>query len=201
MILEGEGEKLDFKQEVSSYYKIAKTLCAFANHKGGTLLIGVKDNGKILGIDPEEEKHMIHYAAEKICKPEIPIVTSVSLVNGKSVLEVVTAKGKDKPYYAKDESGKWWAYIRKSDQTLLAGTVLLEMMKKSSSDEGTTIKFSEKQKELLLYIEKNGRITLREYVKHMGIKRRQAINILSQLASLRIIRVHSDEREDYFTIY
>ena len=44
LISQGEGEQLDFKREISSSIRIAKSLSAFANHKGGTLLIGVNDN-------------------------------------------------------------------------------------------------------------------------------------------------------------
>jgi predicted HTH transcriptional regulator len=44
LIAEGEGDTLDFKKTISSASKIAKTIAAFANHKGGRLLIGVNDN-------------------------------------------------------------------------------------------------------------------------------------------------------------
>ena len=43
----GENSTLDFKQTVSNVHKIAKTMCSFANTKGGVLLIGVRDNGSI----------------------------------------------------------------------------------------------------------------------------------------------------------
>ena len=35
MLEAGESDMLDYKQEVSSESKIAKTIVAFANHKGG----------------------------------------------------------------------------------------------------------------------------------------------------------------------
>ena len=63
MIREGEHQQQDFKFRIDSTAKIAKTLSAFANTDGGKLLIGVKDNGKITGIDPEEEFFMIEGAA------------------------------------------------------------------------------------------------------------------------------------------
>lgn len=37
MLIRGEDDTLDFKQTISSASKIAKTMAAFANHKGGTL--------------------------------------------------------------------------------------------------------------------------------------------------------------------
>ena len=49
-ISEGEGQQLDFKFAITDSKKIARSMAAFANSDGGVLLIGVKDNGKIVGI-------------------------------------------------------------------------------------------------------------------------------------------------------
>jgi len=50
LIAQGEGPMLDFKKEISSVHRIAKSMVAFANHHGGTLLVGVNDNGSINGV-------------------------------------------------------------------------------------------------------------------------------------------------------
>ena len=49
-LIRGEDETLDYKQEISSAHKIAKTMCSFANHKGGVLLVGIRDNKSIAGV-------------------------------------------------------------------------------------------------------------------------------------------------------
>jgi predicted HTH transcriptional regulator len=67
----GENQQQDFKHTIEDQKKIARTLVAFANTEGGRLLIGVKDNGKVAGVNPEEEYHMIEGAAKLFCKPEI----------------------------------------------------------------------------------------------------------------------------------
>jgi predicted HTH transcriptional regulator len=60
LILQGEGTTLDFKKTITSVEKIAKSLVAFANNKGGQLLIGVADDGVIRGVKSEdEERYMI----------------------------------------------------------------------------------------------------------------------------------------------
>jgi hypothetical protein len=62
MISEGESDELEFKASLRWDFKegilnkkleevILKTVAAFANSQGGTLLIGVDDNGQILGLD------------------------------------------------------------------------------------------------------------------------------------------------------
>ena len=47
LIEEGEHEMQDFKFSISDSRKIARSISAFANHSGGRLLVGVKDNGNI----------------------------------------------------------------------------------------------------------------------------------------------------------
>jgi predicted HTH transcriptional regulator len=42
LISKGEGVQLDFKQSINNQKKIARTLAAFANNRGGKLLVGVQ---------------------------------------------------------------------------------------------------------------------------------------------------------------
>lgn len=64
LIEEGEHEMQDFKFSISDSRKIARSISAFANHSGGRLLVGVKDNGNIAGIRSEEEFYMIEQAVK-----------------------------------------------------------------------------------------------------------------------------------------
>lgn len=72
-----ENEALDFKLSISNSSKIAKTLVAFANTRGGTIAIGINDHKKIIGIDPEEELFMINKAAEDYCIPPVQYKSAV----------------------------------------------------------------------------------------------------------------------------
>ena len=49
LISGGESEKIEFKKSTASLREAIDTVCAFANHKGGHLIFGVKDNGTITG--------------------------------------------------------------------------------------------------------------------------------------------------------
>src|SRR5438105_10156166 len=107
LIAEGEGQQLDFKYHIGSAAKIAKTLVAFANTDGGKLLLGVKDNGNIIGVESEEEFYMVELAAEQFCKPPVGFEVKEWESEGKTVLEVFVPRSAEKPHYAKDENGKW----------------------------------------------------------------------------------------------
>ena len=73
LIAQGENQQLDFKFEINSASKIAKSLVAFANTDGGKLLIGVKDNGLIAGIRTDEEVYMLESAAKLYSNPPVEI--------------------------------------------------------------------------------------------------------------------------------
>jgi predicted HTH transcriptional regulator len=71
LIEEGEHQQQDFKFCINDSKKIAKSLVAFANTDGGRLLIGVKDNGKVVGISTDEEYYMVESAAKIFSNPPI----------------------------------------------------------------------------------------------------------------------------------
>src|SRR4051812_9943642 len=87
LILEGEGVSLDFKKTITRYEKIAKTMVSFANNKGGKLLVGVADNGAILGVkSEEEEKYMLTKAAHLYCRPALEPIFEEVYIDHKVVL-------------------------------------------------------------------------------------------------------------------
>lgn len=200
LIKQGEGDQLDFKREISSSIRIAKSLAAFANHKGGTLLVGVNDNGTIAGVKVEEEKFMLEQAAVFFCKPEIEIEIMEWQLQGKIIVEVKIPQGKDKPYSAKDETGKWWVYIRVADESLLASKVVVDVLRRQGSGERTLIQYTSKEKALLDYLKDNKRITVKEFCKLINISRWRAIKILVNLISVGVIRSHNTEKTEFFTL-
>ena len=200
LLLRGEDDRLDFKQTISDAGKIAKTMVAFANNKGGTLLIGVRDNKTIAGVQSEDEKYMLGLAAAFHSKPEISFMVREWVVEGKLILECIIPEGGDKPYYAKGEDGKWWAYIRVADKSLLASKIVLDVLKKKRDSDGHLITFTSKEKALLDYLKDHERITLNDYRKMINISRRRAAQILVTLITAGVIRAHTTEKTEYYTL-
>lgn len=200
LIQSGEGETVDFKQTINSVQKIAKSIVAFANTKGGKILVGVKDNGKAIGSRTEEEMHMLKGAAAHYCKPEVRIEFTEEVVDGKTILVAEVPESDQKPHFAKGEDGKWWAYIRVKDQCLLASKVMLDVMRSETRGEVSQITFGKPEKRLLEYLDKNPKVTIREFCKLANISRWRANKILVNLVRMKVIRVLSHEKTDYYTI-
>jgi predicted HTH transcriptional regulator len=200
LIAQGEHQKLDFKFEIADSKKIARTLVAFANTDGGTLLVGVKDNGALAGVRSDEEFYMVEAAATMYCRPQIDFVSRTWTVEGKTVVEIIIPKSAAKPHKALSDDGKWLAYIRVEDENILANAVLLKVWQRRESKKNTTIRFTEKEKFILNYMEENDSITLSKVCKIAKIKRKQAEAILVNLIVLRIVRFDFSKKGFFYSL-
>jgi len=196
---EGEGTTLDFKQSVSSAGKIAKTMVSFANTRGGVLLMGVRDNRTLCGVRSEDEKFVLDMAAHFYCRPELEIEIIEHEAEGKTLLEVKVPDGSDKPYYAKDEDGKWWVYVRVNDKSLLASKTTVDFLKRQQQNRENPVPMGHIERGILDYLSKNERITMAQICKMFNVSRRRASRTLVNLMSLDVVRSHTTEKTEYYT--
>ena len=201
LILQGESTTLDFKKTITNVEKIAKSLVAFANNKGGQLLIGVADDGSIKGVKSEdEERYMITKSAHQFCKPAIEPEFEEIYVDDKLVLVVKIASSDTKPHYAMDENKKWWVYYRVNDKSILASKVIVDVIKKSAEDKDNLIKYTDQEQKLFEYLAAEGRITLKQFSKLTRGSYRQTQKILVSLILGGIIKPVTSEKEEYYII-
>ncbi len=200
LIAEGEGVSLDFKKTITSCEKIAKTMVSYANNKGGRLLIGVADDGTIKGVKSEdEERYMITKAAHFYARPALEPIFEEIYYDDKVVLVVEIEPSATKPHYALGDDGKWWVYIRVKDKSVLASKIVVDVLKRSDANEGVLIEYSSKEKALLEYLDAHERITVKEYCSILNLSRRRAQRIMVNLVLSGVIRVHTTEKEEFYT--
>ncbi|RPH33512.1 MAG: ATP-binding protein [Bacteroidales bacterium] len=200
LIKQGEHQTLDFKHSITDSKKIARSLVAFANTLGGTLLIGVKDNGSIVGIDSEEEYYMIEAAAQIYCKPEIPFVVTKWTINGKAILEVIVNPAKHKPVKAPDKNGDYKAFVRVNDENIVASPIQLKIWKTERHRKSIMMVLSEKENALFDYFKTNPKITVGQYSRLAFISRIDAENTLIDLTVLGLILHFASQDEEYFML-
>lgn len=200
LIGEGEHQQQDFKFEISDARKIAKTLSAFSNTDGGRLLIGVKDNGKIAGVRSEEEKYMIEAAAQLYCRPEVSYSMKNYTAEGRNVLVVEIGESDRKPVYARDENGKYLAYLRIKDENILATPVHLRIWQQSESPQGELMEYTEREQLLLNLLEENERLSLNKYCRLAHLSRRAAEHLLAKLVRYDIIETVFEGHKFHFKL-
>ena len=101
IIRAGESETVEFKESTGQLHRAMKTLCAFANHKGGTLIFGVHDRRKIIGqtVADSTIREVSNCIAQLISPQIYPSITKEEV--GELALLVVTLpEGNNKPYVA-----------------------------------------------------------------------------------------------------
>lgn len=191
LIEQGEHQQQDFKYCINDSKKIAKSLVAFANTNGGRLLIGVKDNGKIAGISSDEEFYMVEAAAKIFSKPQISFTTKQWQIESKTVLEIWIEPSNEKPHFAKDENGKWLAYIRVDDENFLAHKIQIEVWKKQNSSKGIYFTYSDDERFLIEYLQQNKSISFSKFMRLAHIPRKKAEEVLSNFVIIDIIKMNT----------
>lgn len=198
LIEQGENQHLDFKFAVNDSRKIARSLVAFANSEGGTLLIGVKDNGSIVGVRTDEELHMVETASSLYIRSEVKFQSVPWNVGNKKILEVIVKPGNQKPYLALDEKGRWMAWVRNNDRNILAPPVLIEFWKKQMAGHQVIIEMGVPEKLLLRLLENQGLVRLEDYSRLIGISYREATRIITDFMLLDIVECRFEEDKPYF---
>lgn len=107
IISRGETSAVQFKINVSNEQSIAQEMVAFANTKGGTILIGVDDKSwDIVGLSDDDLRRLTNLlvnASSQHVKEPIFIGTDTIDFEGKKILVVTVPEGIAKPY--KDNDG------------------------------------------------------------------------------------------------
>ena len=119
MINTYENQDIEFKQEYVS--DINKEVIAFANADGGTILIGVRNNGEVCGVDnPDFTMQQVTNSLRDTVSPDvIPFVKVRTIqIEEKNVIEIIISTGTNRPYYIREKglrpSG---VYIRKGSSS------------------------------------------------------------------------------------
>ena len=132
-----ESETVELKAEVVT--DICKEIIAFANTKGGTLYIGVQDDGQIIGVNNADRVTLqISNMVRDSIKPDVTMFVGYKTQeeNGRQVVAVTVQKGTDRPYYLGSKGLKpSGVYVRNGTSTDPAtDTAIRKMIKETDGD-------------------------------------------------------------------
>jgi predicted HTH transcriptional regulator len=193
LITAGEGPTIEFKSTVDSAFKIAKTLSAFANTKGGTLLVGVSDSGKITGIQSElQEMQKIEQAASLYCEPVVELSYQVFETAGRQVLAIYIGESEQKPHAVRDGS-QHTVYVRAKDKSVPTGQGMIKVLQNGSSAPVNNLSPSRNIKTLLTFLRKHESVTIKKYAKMINVSEGRAASILKELVWQGILLIHDKQ--------
>jgi len=94
LLAQGEGVTVEFKRATDKIPDgVYQTVCAFLNRAGGYLLLGVEDNGKVVGVNPKTVAQLRKDLSNslnnhQILNPPIFVIPNEVIINGKTILSL-----------------------------------------------------------------------------------------------------------------
>lgn len=199
LILTGEGPYLEFKHKIPTVEKISREIAAFANTNGGTILVGVEDNGTVAGVKAYfEEEFLLMQAAYEKCVPEVPIKIELMHDGPIDVMIVRVPEMEKKPVYVKNKK-KRLVFVRRGDSSVLASDEQAEILKLKHSEKGVTFEYGKNEQILFRYLNEYGEITVNNFANLINQTTFRASRILVNLVSAGVLRLFTKDEIDYYT--
>jgi ATP-dependent DNA helicase RecG len=129
-----EGKTLEHKRDLSSSHRVLRTLVAFANSAGGELLIGVADDGSLVGVGDSdvEENRLANLIMDSISPRLLPSLERRTL-NGKVLLIANVYPSSAAPHWVNSEGRDAGVYLRLGSSTVRADPLQILDMKRRSA--------------------------------------------------------------------
>jgi len=200
----GEGKFLEFKHKINFPEKIAREIVAFANSKGGKLLIGVDDNKQIFGLKNAEEEI---FALQQLVRNYIKYPLQYELIRiqvhpKKEVICVEIPEAKRKPNFAmesvKDRFGT--AYVRVADKSVKASDEMIRILKLQALNvEGRLLTYGDNEKKLMQLTAQYPEITLNLAADKLLMSTSTVSDLLVSLVINNILEILPEEgKEDRY---
>ena len=207
LIENGENYHCEFKRKFSSHKKIAKEMIAFANSGGGFILLGIDDDGKVVGLESEKsEANLIQETANNFCEPLIAYNIEYKELKGKEIIIVEVPESDQKPHRIQDYKNAInindaIVSVRVNDKSVPASKEMIKIMINESN--GDTLKhysIGPNEKKVFEYLEQNETITVSELKKLVNVSERRASRTLIKMVRAKLLLLHKKENsEEYFS--
>ncbi len=214
LIRSGEDSRTQFKQTITNPKSVAGDLVAFSNSKGGRILIGVNDQGSVVGLSADDIRRinqLVSTTATDHVRPSVNPTTENISVGEMLVMVVTVQEGISKPY--SDLDGVFWVKSGADKRKVTSREEVQRMLQSADlvhadevSIEGTSTgdidlehfsSFFEKLYEdpLEKALEKDG-ISLIQLLNNLGLARENMLN----LAGLMVFGRHPQRHRPAFLV-
>ncbi len=137
LVARPEGKTLEFKRDLSSPDKIARTLVAFANTAGGTLVIGVEDKTRrVVGVDDplSVEERLANLITDRV-EPLLVADFEILPWRRTHVVVVRVHPSSVRPHYLKRLGPDMGVFVRVGSTNRRADATMIEEMRRYARNE------------------------------------------------------------------
>lgn len=130
LLAKHEGKTIEFKENTRALNGILKTVIAFANSAGGTIIIGIQDKGKNLIGVPESllEEERIANAISDSIHPLLTPDIEIQSIRNKELL-IIRVPHSVGPYYLKSEGPERGVYVRFGSTNRIVDAEMLDSLR------------------------------------------------------------------------
>jgi predicted HTH transcriptional regulator len=197
----GEGQYVEFKQNANHPDQIVEEVVGFANSKGGSLLVGVADNGTPSGLKFAEDDaiFLTDYIRKNIVPKPLFDYILISVNKAKSVIQFKIQSGNKKPYGLKRGDTRK-VFYRVDDLCIQASRELKNILRSSNHAKGQTIRYTALENEILKIIAQEVQLSKSQINQKIDFSSRKISDCLVRLVSagvLNIIPAVDDDLYEY----
>ncbi len=200
LALEGEGLQLEFKRRATHPEKVIREMIAFANTNGGTLLVGVDDDGSIPGIKYPDEESMGIEEMLKHCKPKLvyhELIVAIS--NNRYVIRYDIPQSDKRPHFFEFGNEAPSAYVRAADMSIKASAEMQEIIRRKRKPKDIQFTYGEHEKILMAYLQTHQSITFSEFRTLTKLNRFKASRKLILLVLADVLKITAGEKGDVYS--
>lgn len=186
-----EGPELEWKERLPQHDRAAATLCAFANGNGGSLFIGVRNDGSVCGVrEPDDVATRLRDLARTRIEPSLTIQTLEHGVDGAVVVEARVRPRRGEPCAVVASRDARRVYVREGSSSRPASPAEVKALRARASA-GTP---STAERRVLEALRRLGAAPLRDVAEALNIGERTARRQLVALIDRGLVLEREDRR-------
>ncbi|MDR0593371.1 MAG: putative DNA binding domain-containing protein [Bifidobacteriaceae bacterium] len=132
-VAEPEGKTREYKLNLGSPDRALRSVVAFANSAGGQLVVGVRDDGTVVGVaDPlVEQERLAHLIADSV-RPQLASAIELVTVAGKTLVVADVVLGSQRPYHLRSAGRAAGVFYRSAAGNVQAGPSMVAELERSA---------------------------------------------------------------------
>ncbi len=192
-IARGEDRMTEFKLRPTAARKMAVECAALANSGGGRLLLGIRDDGEIVGCDVSETDiaDIIH-GVRALTRPPVPVRAEFRRIQGRRIV-VLHIRGSLTPPYEVDTAVGRRCPVRAGEHNMEASALTRRSL--SRTVPGGARRLPARLQQL---IQQQGRATVPEYARRCNMSERRARRELVRLVREGRLTSYREGPHEYF---
>jgi hypothetical protein len=189
-----------FIENADNQFEVAKIVCSLANSQGGTLYIGVKSNGKVKGVYPNDVLNQLTEIVSSCIKPSLQFTNDIIEEGLKLVVCVKVPFKPEKKYQAKLNEKEWEFFVRINQYSLPANKIIRRSWVDEKNSLVSILETNAELKVFLKVISINQPISLSKLYKAANMPLDKVDKYLSTLVSLKEVILAFDGNTIIFSV-